>query len=85
MATCLVKSPEYMEASAKVSIVQTKKAMVVCMFFTYCVYVGSLVCKHLMQLSKNENLKAIAARMKLLQHDMVGKSFFFYYLLIVCS
>ena len=66
MATCLVESPDYSEVSEKVKIVGTKKAMVVCMFFTYIVYVGSLVCKHLMQLSNNENLKTIAKRMKLL-------------------
>ena len=51
MSTCLALSPEYMPTSEMSKIVGTKKAMVVCMFFAYIVYVGSLVCKHLMQLS----------------------------------
>ena len=51
MSTCLALSADYMPTSAMSQIVGTKKAMVVCMFFTYIVYVGSLVCKHLMQLT----------------------------------
>ena len=47
MATCLDEAASYMEK--KVQAVQTKKAIVVALFFTYCVYTVSLVGKHVLK------------------------------------
>ena len=47
MATCLDGAASYMEK--QVQAVQTKKAIVVALFFTYCVYTVSLVGKHVLK------------------------------------
>ena len=54
MATCLDEAATYMEK--KVQAVQTKKAIVVALFFTYCVYTVSLVGKHLLKHHPKESI-----------------------------
>lgn len=53
MSTCIKNAADY--ENKMVQIVQTKKAIIVAFFFTYCVYVVCLAAKHCLKNSENEN------------------------------
>ena len=96
MTTCLDEAASYMEK--KVQAVQTKKAIVVALFFTYCVYTVSLVGKHVLkhllagkstekmtreEKESHDNKLKYSRALSELQHDIIGKSFFMFYLVVV--
>ena len=83
MSTCIRIADEY--ENKMVQVVQTKKAIVVSLFFTYCVYCVCLAAKHCLKNSENENHRKWQEKLAKVQHDMVGKSFFFYFLLLLVS
>ena len=70
---------------AKVRIVQTKKAIVVSLFFIYLVYVIALTAKHTFMACKNEKLQKLSKGLSKLQFNMIDKCFFFYYLIVLCT
>ena len=65
-------------------MVQTKEAIVVALFFAYIVYTVAMVGKYLISVIK-PGLNQYQDKFAKLQHDIVGKSFFFFYLLTICS
>ena len=54
------------------------------LFFAYCVYTVAIVGKHLLKNAKPA-WQPYQEKFAKLQHDIVGKSFFFFYLLMICS
>ena len=55
----------------------------VALFFTYCVYTASLVGKHLLKHHPKESINKYAKALTELQHDIIGKTFFMFYLVMV--
>ena len=58
MSECIESAAEYMDA--KVRVVQTKKAIVVALFFIYCAYVFAVTAKHTFGACKNEKLQDLS-------------------------
>jgi len=83
MSTCIENAAQY--ENKMVQIVQTKKAIIVSFFFTYVVYVVCLAAKHCLKNSENEKYRAYQIKLARVQHDMVGKSFFFYFMMLLVS
>ena len=83
MSTCIVNADEYKDKM--VQVVQTKKAIVVGVFFTYIVYVVCTAIKHCLASSSDEKKRMWSEKLGLVQHDIACKSFFFFYLILLCS
>mmetsp|Transcript_2809 Transcript_2809/g.4799 ORF Transcript_2809/g.4799 Transcript_2809/m.4799 type:complete len:113 (-) Transcript_2809:164-502(-) len=84
MSACLEQAESYKQST--VQVVQTKKSFIVAFFFTYCVYTVCLIGKHILKECKqNDKLRPYHEKFERLQDDIVGKSFFFFYLLMIVS
>ena len=81
MSTCIENVELY--RSKLIQVVQTKTSLIIALFFTYSVYVVCLLFKHCF--ANSEKYQEIAQKLAKVQHDMVGKSFFFYFLTLLCS
>ena len=83
MSYCLANADEFRDKM--VQVVQTKTSLVVAVFFSYSVYVVCMMAKHCLASSDDEKKRDWAVKLGKVQHDIVGKSFFLFYLTVVCS
>ena len=90
MSECIEAAADYMEK--KVQVVQTKKAIVVSLFFIYCVYIAAVFAKHVLRnCQDNQNPEKakkwndLGEKMAKLQYNMIDKCFFFYFLMMLSS
>ena len=83
MSTCIEYVEDYKDSM--VTVIQTKKSLVVAMFFTYTAYVVALMGKHILANMEDETKRDFSDKLGKIAHDISGKSFFFFYLTVVCS
>ena len=83
MSECIESAADYIDK--KVQVVQTKKAIVVALFFIYLVYVVAVTAKHTFSNCQSEKLIEMGKGMAKLQYNMIDKCFFFYFLILLCS
>ena len=82
--TCLDLAPEYRKYTEGVT--KSKKSLVVVFFFIYCAYTVCLIGKHVLKHCDNrKELQKFHEKFARLQDDMLGKTFFVYFLLMLCS
>ena len=93
MSACLSQAESYRQN--QFTVVQTKQSIVVAFFFSYSVYVIVQALKHCCKYKKmNCNEDNLTERKKFenwetkfsrIQHDILGKSFFLFFLMFVSS